>query len=110
MIKGKAEIQFGTGDVMTTSLISNNLGVYILENSTGKHNIGDTHPIEGDFTIKDKPVMITFAKAESIDVIIEDLLDIKQMMINGSGKDAKVFDTSPNDFWKGETNNEKNDN
>lgn len=99
MIKGKAEIKFGTGDIRTTSLISENIGIYVLENSE-PHEIGDTHPVEDSFTINGKPVMITFSKVESIDVVIQDLLDIKQIMIEGVGNDAKTLNTSISDFWK----------
>lgn len=98
MIKGKAEIKFGTGDIRTTNLISDRTGIYILEN-VEPHMIGDTQPVEDDFTIKGKPVMITFSRTESIDVIIQDLLDIKQMMIEGVGNDVKTLNTSPTDFW-----------
>ena len=63
------------------------------------HTIGDTCPVEDDFTIKGKPIMITFSKTESIDVVIQDLLCIKQMMIEGVGNDAKTLNTSPSDFW-----------
>ena len=73
-------------------------GIYILENYE-QHQIGDTFQVEEDFTIKGKPIMITFSKVESIDVVINDLLDIKQMMIDGVSEDARVLDTHISDFW-----------
>ena len=98
MIKGKAEIAFGTGDIRTTTLLHDNNGVYVLDNQE-PHKIGESIPVSDDYTIKGKEVMITFSRVESIDVVIEDLQHIKKLML-GEEKGDREINTSPDDFWK----------
>ena len=98
MIKGKAEITFGTGDIRTTTLLHDGkIGIYVLNNQE-PHEIGESIPVSNDYTIKGKEVMITFSKVESIDVVIEDLQHIKRLML-GEEKGTLEINTSPTDFW-----------
>lgn len=99
MIKGKAEINFGTGDIMMTTMLEDKKGIYILENQE-PHEIGEGLPVNSDFTIEGKPIMITFTRTESIDVIIKDLQCIKDMMINGAGENHIYINSTSKDFWK----------
>lgn len=101
MIKGKAEINFGTGDIMMTTMLQDKKGIYVMENCE-PHIIGEGLPISSDFTIKGKPIMMTFTKTESIDVIIEDLQCIKDMMINGVEGNCVCIYSTLKDFWEKE--------
>ena len=98
MIKGKAEVAFGRGDVRTTTMLYGGVGVYVLDNQL-PHKIGESIPVEDNFTVAGKDVMLTFSNVESLDVVINDLLEIKRLMTEGGGEGAKEFDTKPADFW-----------
>ena len=98
MIKGKAEVAFGRGDVRTTTMLYGNVGMYVLDNQL-PHKIGESIPVEDDFTVAGKDVMLTFSNVESLDVVINDLLEIKRLMTEGGGEGTREFDTKPADFW-----------
>ncbi len=103
MIKGKAEIAFGTGDIRTTTMLYENRGILVLDNQAA-HEIGEALPISTDFTIKGKEIMITFSRVESIDVVIADLLEVKRLMTEGKHEGDMELFTTPSDFWKDDTN------
>ena len=97
MIKGKAEVAFGTGDIRTTTALFGEVGVYVLDNQL-PHKIGEQQPIEDNFTFANKDVMLTFSKVESVDVVINGLIEIKRLMTEG-GAGGKELNTKPADFW-----------
>lgn len=99
MIKGKAEVAFGRGDVRTTTMLyDNSVGVYILDNQL-PHKIGESVPVEDDFTVACKDVMMTFSNVESLNVVINDLLEVKRLMTEGKDEGCKELNTKPSDFW-----------
>ena len=99
MIIGKAEAAFGTGDIRTTTMLYGNVGIYVLDNQL-PHRIGESIQIEDDFTLEGKDVMLTFSKIESLDVVINDLLEIKRLMTEGKQEGDREFETKPADFWE----------
>lgn len=89
MIKGKAKAEFGTGDVRMTSLLhEGTIGVLCFETQE-PHAIGEIIPVTDDFDVTNVDIMLTFTKTESIDVLIEELEDVKRMM-NGYLSPDKV--------------------
>lgn len=103
MIKGKAEVAFGRGDVRTTTMLYGEVGMYVLDNQL-PHKIGESIPIEDDFTVAGKDVMLTFSNIDSLDVVINDLLEVKRLMIEGKDAGCKELDTKPSDFWNDQVN------
>ena len=89
MIKGKAKAEFGTGDIRMLCILNNGTtGVLCLE-TQDIHAIGERVPVTDDFDITKVDIMLTFTKTESIDVLIEELEDVKRMM-NGNLPPDKV--------------------
>lgn len=81
----QVEMQFGTGDIGFNpgALIGNEqrIGTIIFYNQEPRE-IGSTGDIaaETEVDIRDFPVIMTFYKKESIDVLIEALLEAKKEM------------------------------
>ena len=87
--KAQTELEFGKGDIGFNSGIFNNsngevigmVGFYSQE----ARQIGDEGDIKigQECSVDDFPVLMTFTKIESIDVVISALLDAKnQMQVN----------------------------
>ena len=55
MIKGKAEIVFGTGDIRTTTLLHDGKGIYVLDNQE-VHKIGEKLKVSDEYTIRGKEI------------------------------------------------------
>ena len=75
MIKGKAKLEFGTGDIRMTGALSNNIGALCCITQP-PHEIGEKVPVQAE-------VILTFSRTESIDALIAELQDVKAMM-NGT--------------------------
>lgn len=89
MITGKAKVEFGTGDVLITPMVKQDLskGCIVLQNK-GTHVIGEYSSAE-NFKMEESDTLITFSKTESIDVLIERLQKLRSMM-NGELNDCAL--------------------
>lgn len=90
MIHGRAKCEFGTGDILITPMCKCDLskGMICLQNK-GTHNIGE-YSSSDDFCKEEDDTLLTFTKAESIDVLIERLEYLKGMML-GEIEDIKTY-------------------
>ena len=100
MIKGKAEIVFGMGDIRISPILHEGNGICVLDNQK-PHKIGEIVPTEDVFTIRDKDVMITFSNVESLDVVIDRLMELKRLMIDGKQEGDIELYAELDGFWKG---------
>lgn len=82
MIKGKAKMEFGTGDIRMTGALSGGIGALCCITQE-PHEIGEKVPVEDTWDTEQAEVILTFTKTESIDALIAELQDVKAMM-NGS--------------------------
>ncbi len=85
MIKGKALVQFGTGDILITPLCNNmddiSTGAICLNQDTPGEINRSTSITDQEFC-KEASVILTFSKVESIDVLINSLIWLKKCMSN----------------------------
>lgn len=79
MIKGKAKMEFGTGDIRMTGALSGGIGALCCITQE-PHEIGEKVPVEDSWDVNQAEVILTFAKTESIDALIAELQDVKAMM------------------------------
>lgn len=79
MIKGKAKLEFGTGDIRTTGALSNNIGALCCITQP-PHEIGEKVPVEDEWDPVQAEAILIFSRTESIDALIAELQDIKAMM------------------------------
>ena len=79
MIKGKAKMEFGTGDIRMTSALSNGIGAFFCKKKAA-HEIGERVPVEDSWNVDQAEVILTFTKPESIDALIDELRDVRAMM------------------------------
>lgn len=79
MIKGKAKMEFGTGDIRMTGALSGGIGALCCITQE-PHEIGEKVPVEDSWDVDQAEVILTFAKTESIDALIAELQDVKAMM------------------------------
>lgn len=82
MIKGKAKMEFGTGDIRMTGALSNGIGALCCITQI-PHEIGEKVPVEDTWNVDQAEVILTFSRTESIDALIAELQDVKAMM-NGT--------------------------
>ena len=82
MIKGKAKLEFGTGDIRMTGALSNNIGALCCITQP-PHEIGEKVPVEDEWNPVQAEVILIFSRTESIDALIAELQDVKAMM-NGT--------------------------
>lgn len=82
MIKGKAKMEFGTGDIRMTGALSKNIGALCCITQP-PHEIGEKVPVEDEWDPVQAEVILTFSRTESIDALIAELQDVKAMM-NGT--------------------------
>ena len=78
-IEGSAFLEFGSGDIITSLGVLDNVDGIAFVNSE-PHPIGYIH--EGELKTSDISVIMTFTKIESIDVLIKQLTELKEYMIN----------------------------
>lgn len=100
MIKGKAEISFGTGDIRISPILNDSEGMCILDNQT-PHKIGEKEECKDGFAVSDKDVMIRFSNIESLEVLIKSLEELKQLMLGERPDGSKDMPNAILDgFWK----------
>lgn len=84
MIEGNAKVFFGNGDIsilpafMFSNENNNGVGAILLNNQEPR-DIGELVPA-GETDVKQTPVVLSFTRIESIDVLIEELQVLKKMM------------------------------
>ena len=69
MIKGKAKMEFGSGDIRMTGALSNGVGALCCITQE-PHEIGEKVPVEDEWDPVQAEVILTFSKADSIDALI----------------------------------------
>lgn len=79
MIKGKAKLEFGTGDIRMTSALSKDIGALCCITQE-PHEIGEKVPVEEGWGVKKAEVILTFTRKESIDALMDELKDLRAMM------------------------------
>lgn len=79
MIKGKAKMEFGSGDIRMTGALSNGIGALCCITQE-PHEIGEKAPVEDEWNADQAEVILTFSKTDSIDALIAELRDVKAMM------------------------------
>ena len=79
MIKGKAKMEFGTGDIRMTGALSGGIGALCCITQE-PHEIGEKAPVEDAWDTEQAEVILTFTKTESIDALKAELQDVKAMM------------------------------
>ena len=72
MIKGKAKMEFGTGDIRMTGALSGGIGALCCITQE-PHEIGEKAPVEDAWDTEQAEVILTFTKTESIDALIAEL-------------------------------------
>ena len=97
MIKGKAKMEFGTGDIRMTTCYSYEIGALCCITQP-IHQIGERVPVEDTWSPNEAEVIMTFSKVESIDALIEELQDIKKLMLGQFPKEGKIDHEAPFDF------------
>lgn len=80
MIKGKAKMEFGVGDIRMTACLNGDVGVLCCDTQR-PHGIGEKVPVEDGWNVDQSEVIMTFSRPESIDALIAELTDAKDMML-----------------------------
>lgn len=84
MLKGKAELNFGTGDIhiVSSCTADGEIGCVVFENQNPPRSIGkNPDGFNKEFIPEEYPVIMTFSKVESIDALIGELLNAKANML-----------------------------
>lgn len=89
MIKGKAKLEFGTGDIRMTGCFSHNTGALCMI-TQAPHEIGSKTPVSDTWNTQEAQVIMTFTKTESIDALIAELQDVKMFMQGEFPEDGRV--------------------
>ena len=79
MIRGKAKMEFGNGDIRMTSCLSGETGALCCITQE-PHEIGERIPIDDTWSSKEAEVIMTFTNPKSIDALIAELTDVRDMM------------------------------
>lgn len=77
MIKGKAKMEFGTGDIRMTGALSGGIGALCCITQE-PHEIGEKAPVEDAWDTEQAEVILTFTKTESVQRIEGDNLQEKR--------------------------------
>ena len=97
MIKGKAKLEFGTGDIRFTGCLSYGVGALCLITQDKHHVIGERIPVSDTWNTKEAEVIMTFTQVASIDALIAGLNDVKDYM-EGKFPDDQTFSDEKFDF------------
>lgn len=97
MIKGKAKLEFGTGDIRFTGCVSHGVGALCLITQNEHHIIGERIPVSDTWSTKEAEVIMTFTQVASIDALIAELSDVKAFM-EGKFPDGQEFSGEMFDF------------
>lgn len=88
MVKGKAKLIFGTGDIMMTPVLhsENDIPRYgmLAFKTTEPHEIGSYTGNDTGYRLSNADALMVFYKVESIDACIERLNALKEMMLGGT--------------------------
>lgn len=88
MVKGKAKLIFGTGDIMMTPVLhsENDIPRYgmLAFKTTESHEIGSYTRNDTGYRLSNADALMVFYKVESIDACIERLNTLKEMMLGGT--------------------------
>ncbi len=79
MIKGTAKLEFGTGDIGILSRCEPEKGLLYFKNQEARE-IGVHGESTHDYDYDSADVIMEFTKVESIDTVIEQLLNAKRMI------------------------------
>lgn len=91
MIKGKAKMEFGTGDIRMTACLSGEVAALCCITQE-PHEIGERVPLTDEWSSREAQVIMTFTKPESIDVLIGELADARDMMTGAYDGDLTEHD------------------
>ena len=97
MIKGKAKLEFGTGDIRMTSCFSHGTGALCMITQE-PYEIGSKAQVSNTWNTKEAQTIMTFTKTESIDALIAELLDVKAFMLGEFPDDGRVDHNERFDF------------
>lgn len=97
MIKDKAKLEFGTGDIRVTGCFSYGTGALCMITQE-PHEIGSKAPVEDTWSVDEAQVIMTFTKPESIDALIAELQDVKMFMKGEFPEDGRVDHEERFDF------------
>lgn len=102
MIKGKAKMEFGTGDIFLLGGLNEGDGVLFCMTQE-PHEINVRKPLEADWSAEKCDVIMSFTRTESIDALIAELQDVKELM-EGTAQFGIYYRQEPFDldaFMKG---------
>lgn len=91
MIKGKAKMEFVNGDIRMTACLSGVTGALCCITQK-PHEIGESVPVDNTWSSKESEVIMTFTKPESIDALIAELTDIRDIMTGTYDKELMEHD------------------
>lgn len=97
MIKGKAKLEFGTGDIRMTGCFSHDIGALCMI-TQNPHEIGSKAPVSDTWNTQEAQVIMTFTKTESVDALIAELQDVKLFMQGKFPEDGRVDHEEKFDF------------
>ena len=97
MIKGKAKMEYGTGDIRMTGVFSHGTGALCCITQES-HEIGERVPVGDTWSVKEAEVIMTFIKTESIDALIAELQDVKLLMQGDFPNENVNIHENPFDF------------
>lgn len=97
MIKGKAKLEFGKGDIRMTGCFSHGLGALCMITQE-PHKIGEKAPVTDTWSTLEAQTIMTFSKIESIDALIAELEDVKAFMLGEFPEDGRVDHKDEFDF------------
>ena len=108
MIKGIAKMEFGTGDILMTAVLSDEVGALCCVTQE-PHEIGELVPNGVGWNPDDAQVCLTFTKVESVDSMIAELTCLRSMMdgsFDFTESKRLMHDISFDDFMHKEKENE----
>jgi len=90
MIRGKAKLEFGVGDIkITQALRKDGIGALCFVTQE-QREIGERVDNEKSWTPNESQVIFTFSKVDSIDVLIDNLEEVKRLM-NGNFDERNYY-------------------
>lgn len=74
-------VEFGTGDILVGSMLcSDGVGVLTLDDTYGRHEIGELVPRDKSIDPFDAPIVMSFHDIRSVDVLVDHLVRIRACM------------------------------
>jgi len=98
MIKGIAKMEFGSGDILMTAVLSDKVGALCCITQE-PHEINERVPNGEGWNPDDAQVILTFTKVESLDAMIAELQLLRSMMDDSYDfKDGRFYADGTIDF------------